>query len=46
MSQYRTAVADKIENKIRELDKNWDWGQPVKMEVLNEIFGNKFDVLV
>ncbi len=43
MSNYKDEIHSKIENKIRELDKKWDWGQPVKNEVLNQIFGNKFD---
>ncbi len=46
MSQYRRAVHSEIESKIRELDKKWDWGQPVKSEVLNQIFGNKLDVSI
>ncbi len=46
VSEYMREVHGKIENKIRELDKKWDWGQPVKKEVLNQIFGNKLDISI
>ncbi len=46
VSEYRGEIHTRIEAKIRELDKKWDWGQPVKKEVLNEIFGKKLDVRV
>ncbi len=46
MSQYRFELHDKIEEQIRKLDKKWDWGQPVKNEVLNQIFGSKFEISI
>lgn len=46
VSEYRSEIHNKVESKIRELDKKWDWGQPVKKEVLNQIFGNKLDVSI
>ncbi len=38
LSQYRNEIHAKVENQIRELDPKWDWGQPVKKEVLKQIF--------
>ncbi len=46
MSQYRSEVSDIIESKIRKLDPKWDWGQPVKREVLGKIFGAKLDIYI
>ncbi len=46
IGQYRDEVHREIENKVRDLDPKWDWGQPIKTEVLNEIFGKKLDVSV
>ncbi len=46
VGEYRGEIHTEIENKIRELDKKWDWGQPVKKEVLNQIFGNRLDVSI
>lgn len=46
MNQYHESVHTEIEAKIRELDPKWDWGQPVKKEVLNQVFGNKLDVSI
>ncbi len=46
MSQYRRAIHSEIESKVRELDKKWDWGQPVKKEVLNQVFGKKLDISI
>ncbi len=46
IGQYRDAVHTEVEKKVRELDPKWDWGQPVKTEVLNEIFGKKFDISI
>ncbi len=46
ISQYFNKIHEEVEIKVRELDPKWDWGQPVKTEVLNEVFGKKFDVSV
>ncbi len=46
MSQYRREVHGEIEAKVRELDPKWDWGQPVKTEVLGKIFGSKIDISI
>ncbi len=46
MSQYKDEIHSKIESKIRELDPKWDWGQPVKKEVLSKVFSKSLDVSV
>ncbi len=46
VSEYRGELHEKIESKIRELDPKWDWGQPVKKEVLKQVFAKKLDISV
>ncbi len=43
LSEYGSDVHSAVESRVRELDPSWDWGKPVKNEVLSEIFGDNFN---
>ncbi|MFV0314841.1 MAG: DUF3879 family protein [Anaerotignum sp.] len=43
---YLSTKTDVFEAKIRQLDPKWDWGRPVKEEVLDQVFGNKLDISI
>ncbi len=46
IGEYLYSETEKYESKVRELDPKWDWGKPIKKEIINQVFAKKLDVSV